>query len=99
MAVNFDEAVAIVRAALEPGWPFGTFVIDDRKIVENDQYYVVNAGAREYLVDGDFAYAIAGGVTVVNKQSGEMESRPSVEVALDPTIRSSVNPNSVFGQA
>ncbi|MCP2292231.1 hypothetical protein [Nocardia amikacinitolerans] len=99
MAVNFEQAVAIVRAALEPGWTIGTFVIDDRNIVENDLFYVVNAGAREYLVDGDFEYAIAGDVTVVNKQSGEMESRPSVEIAIDSTIRISVNPNSVFGRA
>ncbi|MGW6725032.1 hypothetical protein ACWF9G_03920 [Nocardia sp. NPDC055029] len=97
MTIGFKEAIAFARAALEPSWTAGTFMIDDRNIVENDAFYVINVGAREYFVDGDFGYAIAGDVTLVNKESGEVSSAPSVEVATDPTVRVRPNPDASFG--
>jgi 5-formaminoimidazole-4-carboxamide-1-beta-D-ribofuranosyl 5'-monophosphate synthetase len=93
MAVSYDEAVEIVRAHFEPGWTHGTFCLDDRFIVENDEFYVFEVGAREGLIDGDPEYAVAGGVPVVYKSDGHIESRASVEVATDPTIRERENPH------
>jgi 5-formaminoimidazole-4-carboxamide-1-beta-D-ribofuranosyl 5'-monophosphate synthetase len=61
VTVSYEEAREIVRAHFEPGWIDGTFCLDDRSITENDEFYVFEVGAREYLVDGDFDYAIAGG--------------------------------------
>lgn len=93
MTVSYEEAVEIIRAHFEPGWTHGTFCLDDRYITENDEFYVFEVGAREYLVDGDFEYAIAGGVPVVYKSDGHIESRASVTVATDPTITGRPNPN------
>lgn len=92
MAVTYEEAREIVRAKFEPGWTHGTFCLDDRLIVENDDYYVFTVGAREYLIDGDDSYAVAGGQPVVFKSDGRIESRASVAVATDPSIRSRPNP-------
>jgi hypothetical protein len=92
MAVSYEEAAGIIRAHFEPGWTHGTFCLDDRYITENDEFYVFEVGAREYLVDGDINYALAGGVPVVFKSDGHIESRASVTVAMDPTIRGRPNP-------
>jgi 5-formaminoimidazole-4-carboxamide-1-beta-D-ribofuranosyl 5'-monophosphate synthetase len=93
MTVSYEEAREIVRAHFEPGWTHGTFCLDDRSIAENDEFYIFEVGAREYLVDGDFGYAIAGGVPVVFKSDGHIESRASVTVAMDPTVRGRPNPS------
>lgn len=92
MAVSYEEAAEIIRAHFEPGWTHGTFCLDDRYIAENDEFYVFGIGAREYLVDGDIEYAIAGGVPVVYKSDGHIESRAAVTVAMDPTVRGRENP-------
>lgn len=96
MAVSYQEAAEIIRARFEPGWSHGTFCLDDRKIVENDEFYVFSVGAREDLVDGNADYAIAGGVPVVYKSDGRIESRASVTIAMDPTVRVRLNPNSTL---
>lgn len=93
MAISYEQAREIVRARFEPGWNFGTFCLDDRNIVENDEFWVFAIGAREHLIDKDKEYAIAGGVTVVYKEDGRISSLPSPEIAMDPTIRSRPNPN------
>lgn len=93
MAVSYEDAVEIVRAHFEPGWTHGTFCLDDRYIVENDEFYVFEVGAREDLVDGNPDYAVAGGVPVVYKSDGHIESRASVTIAIDPTIRQRPNPH------
>lgn len=90
--VTYEQARDIVRDRFEPGWPHGTFCLDDRVIRENDEFYVFTIGAREYIIDGDMDYAIAGGVPVVYKADGHIESRPSVAVATDPTIQDRPNP-------
>jgi hypothetical protein len=76
--VTYQEARETVRAKLEPDWKWGTFGLDDRKIVENDEFWVFAVGGREFIVD---------------KADGRMGSRASVEVALDPAIRSKTNPD------
>jgi hypothetical protein len=54
---------------------------------------VFKVGAREHLVDGDMSFAVAGGVPVVYKESGELASLPSVTVATDPNVRIRENPS------
>lgn len=93
MAIGFDQAVELVRRDLGPRWRHGTFCIDDREIVETDDYFVVVVGAREFLVDGDREFAVIGGVTVVYKDDGKVGSLPSAAVATDPGVRSRPNPN------
>lgn len=93
MTVSHDEAAEIIRARFEPGWTHGTFCLDDRLIVENDEFYVFEVGAREYLVGNDMSYALYGGVPVVFKSDGHVESRASVAIATDPTIRERPNPH------
>ena len=92
MSITYEQARESVRARFEPGWDLGTFCLDDRNIVENDEFWVFAIGAREFLIDDDFDYAIAGGVPVVYKIDGSIGSRPSTEVAMDDTIRSAPNP-------
>lgn len=93
MSVTYEQAREIARERSEPGWAHGTFCLDDRMIVENDEFYVFNIDAREYLVDSDASFATVGGVTIVFKEDGRVEARPSVMIATDPSIRSAPNPN------
>jgi len=93
MTVTYEQAREIVRNRFEPGWIDGTFCLDDRLIVENDDFYVFSIGAREFIIDGDFDYMIAGGVPLVFKSDGRIDSRASVDVAMDPSIRRRPNPN------
>lgn len=93
MAVSYEEAREIVRDRFEPGWTHGTFCLDDRYITENDEFYVFSIGAREHLVDGDINYAVPGAVTIVYKSDGRIDSRASVDVAMDPTVHGRPNPN------
>lgn len=93
MAVTYDQARELVREHFEPGWTHGTFCLDDRLISENDEFYVFNVGAREFIIDEDDSYAIAGGVPIVFKEDGRLASRPSVMIATDPSILSRPNPN------
>lgn len=96
MTVTYEKARELVREALQPQWTNGTFCLDDRDIVENDTMYIFNVGARENLVDGDLSFAVPGGVTVVYKEDGRVDSLPSVEVATDPTVRTRPNPHPTF---
>jgi hypothetical protein len=92
MPVSYEQARDIIRRRLEPTWTHGTFCLDDRKIVENDEFYVFAVGAREFLVDGDESYEAVGGVSVVYKEDGRVGSLASVAVATDPTVRVAPNP-------
>ncbi len=92
MTVTYEEAREIVRQATEPEWQFGTYCLDDRQVTENDERYVFEVGAREYLIDGNISFAVAGAVPTVVKASGALEWLPSVTVAMDPSVRSRPNP-------
>ncbi|MGX1805696.1 hypothetical protein ACWIGI_08280 [Nocardia sp. NPDC055321] len=96
--ISYEQARENVLDYYRNGWPdgYGTFCLDDRKIVENDEFFVFDVGCREYLVDGDHSYAIAGGVTVVYKQDGRVGSLPSPEVAMDDTVRMRPNPEPIL---
>jgi hypothetical protein len=93
MSVTYEQAREIIRNHFQPGWKHGTFCLDDRNIVENDDFYVFEVGAREFLVDGDGSYEAIGGVSVVYKKDGSIGSLPSVAVAMDDSIRRKANPN------
>ena len=97
MTITYEQARDRVRAELEPTWKTGTFCIDDRTIVENDEMYVFEVGAREFLQDRDPAFEIVGGVTVVYKEDGRVGSLPSVQVALDQSVQRRPNPEPTFG--
>ena len=96
MSVTYERPREIIRDRLEPGWTHGTFCLDDRNIVENDEFFVFEVGAREFLVDGDGSYEAIGGVPVVYKEDGRVGSLPSVEVAMDDSIRRRRNPSSTL---
>ncbi|WP_344954332.1 hypothetical protein [Actinomadura miaoliensis] len=86
--MTYEEAQEVVRERFERGWAHGTFCLDDRVIVENEEFYVFSIGAREFIIDGDDSYAIVGGVPIAYKKGGQIGSRPSVGIATDPSIRS-----------
>lgn len=72
MAVTFDEARRIVAADAGPGWPKGTFMVDEAGF-EDDEFYLVVYGARESIVDMDLAYTVMDQpVALVNKETGEL---------------------------
>jgi hypothetical protein len=93
VAVTHERAREIIRAELEPSWTHGTFCLDDRQIVENDELFVFSVGAREWLVDGDHDYLLIGEVHVVSKADGSVSSRPSIEIAMDDSIVRRPNPS------
>lgn len=93
MSISYEAARELVREASEPGWSVGTYCLDDRTIVENDTMYVFLVGAREHLVDGDRAYAIAGAVPVVYKADGRLAWLPSPMVGMDTTLERRPNPS------
>jgi hypothetical protein len=96
VTVSYDEAKDIVTRAVASEWEHGTFCLDDRFIVENDSVYAFAIGAREFLIDGDESYAIAGAVPVVHKDDGRLEWLPSPMVAMDETLRSRSNPDTTL---
>jgi len=93
VAVTYEEARDIVVREVAPTWEDGTFCVDDRTITENDELYAFEVGPREYIVDGDPSYAIAGSVPVVRKEDGALEWLPSSMIAMDPTIQTRPNPH------
>jgi hypothetical protein len=93
MAVTYEQARDIVRKHYDGRWTHGTFCLDDRQIVETDEFYVFDVGAREWLVDGDESYEVAGGMDIVYKNDGRLTSLSSAVVATDPTVRCTANPN------
>ncbi|MGA3523882.1 hypothetical protein [Melissospora conviva] len=93
MVVSYEQAREIVRRATEPAWSTGTYCLDDRQITENDERYVFQVGAREYLIDDNLSFAMAGAVPTVVKATGALEWLPSVTVALDRSFRRRPNPN------
>jgi hypothetical protein len=97
MSISYEDALQVLLSELAPRWVHGTFYLDDKEIVETDDAYIFKVGAREYLVDGDVSFAIAGGLPVVWKNSGELGSLSSRDVALDPAVRVTANPNAIFG--
>src|SRR5882757_6387655 len=71
--VDLSEARRIAFAEIEGGWQdgWGELMIDSDRTYENDDVYTFDYGAREYLIDGDFRYALAGyRIPVVRKADG-----------------------------
>ncbi|MFC8529470.1 hypothetical protein [Nocardia sp. NPDC057227] len=82
-----------MRREFEPTWQLGTFCLDDRRIVENDRFWVFTIGAWEWIVEVDLDYAIPGPGVVVYKTDGRIGWVHTVDLASDDTIRSRPNPN------
>ncbi|MFB8406784.1 hypothetical protein [Streptomyces sp. NPDC055912] len=96
MTITYDQARDRVHAEVGPTWNRGTFCIDDRTIVENEEMYVFEVGAREFLKEQDHSFEILGPVTVVYKADGRVAALPSVQVAADPSITRRSNPSPTF---
>ncbi|MET9492801.1 hypothetical protein [Nocardia sp. NPDC006630] len=96
MTTTYDQAFETIISHFRQKWSPGTFYVDDQEIVETDELYVFKVGAREWLMDGDLSFAIAGGIPVVYKDSGQLGSLPSVTVATEPNVRARPNPNPIF---
>lgn len=80
--VTFEEAREIVRREIEPLWgPLnGTFYIAEWG-AENDQYFEVNVGARELLVDNDEDYMqYDGAIHLVEKATGKYIEASFIEL-------------------
>lgn len=78
--VTFEEARATVDHALRPGWPRdgGTFVVLPYGW-EDDRAWLVIAGAREALVDGDDSFSVMDApALLVDKATGQLERLPVV---------------------
>lgn len=70
--INFEDARQIVKLHVEPMWSSlsGTFYVADWG-AENDQYFEVYVGAREFLVDNDENYMqYDGAIHLVEKMTG-----------------------------
>jgi hypothetical protein len=70
--ISFDDARAIVASKLLPDWnPIqGEFYVAEYGW-ENDEFYSLAVGAREYLVDGDQDFSqIDDTVYLVEKKTG-----------------------------
>ena len=92
MAVSYEEAREIVRRAVQAEWTPGTFCLDDRTILENEQMYAFSVGAREWIVDGDEDYIVEGALPVVYKDDGRLAWLSSATIALDDSLRTRPNP-------
>jgi hypothetical protein len=71
--IGFEDARRLVEAVRGPTWDVGSYMVADWGR-EDATHWLVISGAREWLVDRDVAYALAGaGCALVDKQSGEIE--------------------------
>jgi hypothetical protein len=100
MTVSYNEARRLVIETLAPNWHDGTFCLDDRLIVEDDDLYFFKVGARELLVDGDISYArFGGGVAGVVKSTGMVVWIPEIRLALRAhSLHMRRNPRPEFGR-
>ncbi len=81
--ISYPEARDLVRAALEPTWTDGTFWLDERLLVEDDELYLFRVGPREWLVDGDVTRArYGGGLPAVVKATGRLVWLPEIRAVL-----------------
>jgi hypothetical protein len=79
--ITYEQARDVVRKSFEPDWTDGTFYLDDRTVLENDELYVFRIGPRELLVDGDLSFARYGGaVPAVVKASGNLVLIPEIRM-------------------
>ncbi|MCL2455408.1 MAG: hypothetical protein FWD18_08975 [Micrococcales bacterium] len=79
MSVTYDQAAEIAYGAGLDGWDssLGTFLLDDRDIIEDDEVFVFVVGSREHLIDRNPRFFMAGGGSgVVSKTDGTIEWIP-----------------------
>jgi hypothetical protein len=97
MPITYEEAADIVYRARAGDWDpqRGTFILDDRTIIEDDEVYVFISGAREMIVDRNPAFlTVGGGNGVVSKKDGNLTWIPWV-ILMDarPSLKQHKNPN------
>ncbi|MFE3756814.1 hypothetical protein ACFXO9_21140 [Nocardia tengchongensis] len=95
--ITYEQAYEVIcehYRSIREQWTHGTFCIDDREIIENEEIFVFRVGAREWLIDRDRSYLLLGGsAKVVYKADGRFAQLPGVVVGPDSTIRRRPNPN------
>jgi hypothetical protein len=97
MTITYGQAGEIVRNYFRPRWVHGTFCVDDREIVENDEFYIFTVGPHEYLVDNDESFEVIGSsVPVVYKADGRLDFKYSPFFAIDESMRRRPNPDSAL---
>lgn len=100
MATTYEQAAkAVYDASIkewEPSW--GTFLLDDRDIIEDDEVFVFIVGAREMLIDmnPDFT-TVGGGNGVVSKIDGTLTRVPWIFVEEEhPNLVQYKNPHPIY---
>ena len=97
MTITYERAAAIVyneaSSEWDPSW--GTFVLDDRDVVEDEEVFVFVVGSREMLVDMNPDFLMAGDRNgVVSKADGSLTWVPWLFVQEEhPNLVERPNPN------
>lgn len=98
--VTYEQAAEIVYEASVATWDpsYGTLIIDDRVIIEDDDVYVFIVGARENLIDMNPEYLTAGDSNaVVDKTDGTLMWIPWHFIQDErPDLVERQNPNPVY---
>ncbi|MCL2455845.1 MAG: hypothetical protein FWD18_11190 [Micrococcales bacterium] len=100
MSITYEQAAEIVYSEGVSGWEpsWGTFILDDRSIMEDDEVFVFIVGAREMLVDmnPDFM-TVGGGNGVVSKADGTLRWIPWVFIEEErPDLTQRPNPRPTY---
>ena len=84
--IDREQAEAAVSEAHASAFPPGSFMIGE--VREDDRYFALTFGAREWMIDGDDAHMIIGSWPVfLNKATGAEELPPGVESVTDALDR------------
>jgi hypothetical protein len=100
MPFTYDDAAALVYqtslAAWDPEW--GTFILDDRGIIEDELVWVFVGGAREDIVDQNPQFRSAGGGSaVVSKLDGTLEWQAWLQITdAHPALTERPNPHPIY---
>lgn len=71
--ITFDQARELVSKAVGSEWSHGTFHVSSSGS-EDDLAFLVEYGAREWIVDGNVGFlVIPGGLALVDKRTAELD--------------------------
>ena len=80
--VTVEDAQRVATDVARPSWDKGTFMIAE--VFEDEDYYAVVFGAREWFIDGDESFIRIGDWPVfVDKETGESVIPQGVTGILD----------------
>lgn len=82
--ITFDQARQIATRKLAHGWQFGTFHVADWGW-ENETFWALAVGAREYLVDFDVEFQTPDDdrIFLIDKITGELTTPVATRDLLD----------------